>query len=91
MVSAGDSPDAVVVDLLGKMGAADRELLTLYYGNGLTQDSVETPTPSKNTTNILKSKLIRVGSNITTIFFFGIELKKFKLQTPNFQSLISNL
>ena len=41
MVSAGDSPDAVVVDLLGKMGAADRELLTLYYGNGLTQDSVE--------------------------------------------------
>jgi DAK2 domain fusion protein YloV len=41
MVSAGDSPDGVVVDLLGKMGAADRELMTLYYGNGLTQDAAE--------------------------------------------------
>lgn len=41
MVSAGESPDAVMIDLLGKMNAPDRELLTLYYGNGLTPGTVE--------------------------------------------------
>ncbi|MBI5713967.1 MAG: hypothetical protein HZC38_11195 [Chloroflexi bacterium] len=48
MVSAGESPDAVMIDLLGKMNAPDRELLTLYYGNGLTSGTVE------KTANVVK-------------------------------------
>jgi hypothetical protein len=41
LVSAGESPDHVVLDLLITMKVAERELLTLYYGNGLTQDTAE--------------------------------------------------
>jgi DAK2 domain fusion protein YloV len=50
LISAGESPDAVVLDLLDKMGAADRELLTLYYGNGLTPGGVE------QTINVVKER-----------------------------------
>ena len=33
--------EAVVIDLLAKMKAGERELLTLYFGNGLTQADAE--------------------------------------------------
>ena len=35
LVCAGATPAEVVTDLLTRMQAADRELVTLYYGNGL--------------------------------------------------------
>lgn len=35
LVCAGLTPDEVVLDLLTQMQAAERELVTLYYGNGL--------------------------------------------------------
>ncbi|HLF00639.1 MAG TPA: DAK2 domain-containing protein [Anaerolineales bacterium] len=37
LACAGSSPDEIVIELLKRMNAADRELLTLYYGNGLAQ------------------------------------------------------
>jgi dihydroxyacetone kinase-like predicted kinase len=37
LACAAESPDAAVVALLGQMNAADHELLTLFYGNGLSR------------------------------------------------------
>lgn len=41
LICAGSTPAGVLVDLLGRMNAAGRELLTLYFGNGLTQGQAE--------------------------------------------------
>jgi DAK2 domain fusion protein YloV len=41
LACAGDSPEAVVLHLLERMSATDRELLALFYGNGLTQADAE--------------------------------------------------
>ncbi len=39
---AGERVEQVVLDLLAEMGAADLELLTFYYGAGITQREAET-------------------------------------------------
>ncbi|MEK7312657.1 MAG: DAK2 domain-containing protein, partial [Chloroflexota bacterium] len=41
LVCAGATPDEVVLELLKRMDAPDRELVTLYYGNSLAQEHVE--------------------------------------------------
>ena len=41
LVCAGDSPEAVVLRLLERMNATDRELLALFYGNSLTRAGAE--------------------------------------------------
>jgi hypothetical protein len=38
LACAGSTPDEIVLELLKLMDAADHELLTLYYGNGLTPE-----------------------------------------------------
>ncbi len=42
LVCAGAAPDEVVLALLQRMNAPERELLTLYYGNGLAREQAET-------------------------------------------------
>lgn len=41
LVCGGSLPDEVVLDLLQRMDAPDRELVTLYYGNDLTREHAE--------------------------------------------------
>ncbi len=41
LACAGTTPEAVVIDLLAKMNAGERELLTLYFGNDLTRADAE--------------------------------------------------
>ncbi|MGQ9517049.1 MAG: DAK2 domain-containing protein, partial [Anaerolineae bacterium] len=38
LVSAGETPTDVVLDLLAKMGAEDLEIITLYYGEGVSAE-----------------------------------------------------
>jgi len=42
LAAAGDDLTALVFDLLRQAGAGERELITLYYGDGLSRDSAET-------------------------------------------------
>jgi len=42
LAAAGDDLTALVLDLLRQAGAGERELITLYYGDGLSRDSAET-------------------------------------------------
>jgi dihydroxyacetone kinase-like predicted kinase len=41
LVCAGATPDEVVLELLKRMDAPDRELVTLFYGNSLAQEHAE--------------------------------------------------
>jgi hypothetical protein len=41
LACAAESPQAAVLDLLSQMNAADCELLSLFYGNGLAQSDAE--------------------------------------------------
>jgi dihydroxyacetone kinase-like predicted kinase len=41
LVQAGDDLNAVVIQLLHQMQVGERELVTLYYGNGVTDDEAE--------------------------------------------------
>ncbi|MBM4421945.1 MAG: DAK2 domain-containing protein [Chloroflexi bacterium] len=41
LACAGESPERVVIDLLKHMDAPGRELATLYYGNGLTEEQAQ--------------------------------------------------
>ena len=38
LVVTGEDRDQVTWDLLERMGAADRELITIYWGNDLTEN-----------------------------------------------------
>ena len=41
LTHAGDDLNAVVEELLARMGVDERELITLYYGNGVTSEQAE--------------------------------------------------
>jgi hypothetical protein len=41
LVCAGSTPDEVVIELLTRLNAADKEIVTLFYGNNLTQAQAE--------------------------------------------------
>ncbi|MGQ9887838.1 MAG: DAK2 domain-containing protein [Aggregatilineales bacterium] len=42
LAAAGDDLTALALDLLRQAGAEERELITLYYGDGLSRDNAET-------------------------------------------------